>query len=127
MGTHHQSLAGAHFVFAVTSGLALMEANTPQTYQEAMASPDRDKWNESTVVEINGCKLQGTWVPVKRSSLPPDTNIIRVKWVFKVKTDENGKVTKYKARVTPKGFMQVKGKDYFEVFPIPVNTRHCVS
>ena len=53
---------------------------------------------------------------VKRSDLPRGTNIIPVKWVFKIKTDEKGVVTKYKARITPKGFKQRHGVDYFEVF-----------
>jgi hypothetical protein len=49
-------------------------------------------------------------------ALPKDTNIIRVKWVFKVKTDEFGAITKYKARITPKGYMQRFGVDFFEVY-----------
>jgi len=39
-----------------------------------------------------------------------------VKWVFKVKTDETGAITQHKARLTPKGFRQKEGVDYFEVF-----------
>lgn len=66
--------------------------------------------------EIEGCKAAQTWDVIPRSSLPASTNIIPVKWVFKVKTDENGIVTKHKARITPKGFKQQHGVDYFEVF-----------
>ena len=66
--------------------------------------------------EFDGCVAQGTWVLVQRATLPRNTNIIPVKWVFKVKTDEHGEVTKYKARITPKGFKQRHGIDYFEVF-----------
>ena len=112
----HQSIAGAHTVFAVTSGLAVIEAETPQSYQEAMSSVDSDKWHAAMKSEIDGCVSQNTWVVVERSSLPPNANVIPVKWVFKVKTDETGAVTKYKARITPKGFKQKHGVDYFEVF-----------
>jgi hypothetical protein len=49
-------------------------------------------------------------------TLPKGTNVIRVKWVFKVKTDELGAIAKFKARITPKGFMQRFGVDYFEVY-----------
>lgn len=81
-----------------------------------MASRDRVKWRAAAQAEFDGCVAQHTWVLVKRSSLPSSTNIIPVKWVFKIKTDENGAVTKYKARITPKGFRQRHGIDYFEVF-----------
>lgn len=103
-------------VFAITSGLALLEAATPSTYREAMASIARGKWRDATQAEWNGCVAQQTWVLVKRSDLPRGANIVPVKWVFKIKTDENGVVTKYKARITPKGFRQRYGQDYFEVF-----------
>ena len=38
------------------------------------------------------------------------------KWVFKTKTNELGEVTQHKARITPRGFQQKPGSDYFEVF-----------
>jgi hypothetical protein len=103
-------------VFAVTSGVALLEEQTPSSYQEAMASPDAKKWRAAAQAEFDGCVAQDTWELVPRASLPSGTNIIPVKWVFKIKTDENGVVTKHKARITPKGFKQRHGIDYFEVF-----------
>jgi hypothetical protein len=109
-------MAGAHTVFAVSSGVALLEANTPSTYHEAMASSESAQWRAAMKSEFDGCIAQETWQLVKRSDLPQGTNIIPVKWVFKIKTDENGAVTKYKARITPKGFKQRHGVDYFEVF-----------
>lgn len=112
----HRSMKGAHSVFAVTSGIALLEEETPSSYSEAMLSKDRKKWHTAAQLEFDGFVAQKTWVLVKRSDLPVNTNIIPVKWVFKIKTDENGVVTKYKARITPKGFRQRHGIDYFEVF-----------
>lgn len=56
------------------------------------------------------------WEVVPRASLPKGTSVTRVKWVLKVQTDETGAVIKYKARITPKGFMQRHGVDYFEVY-----------
>ena len=109
-------MAGAHTLFAVTSGVGLLEEKTPSTYREAMSCDDRAKWQEAMRSEYDGCLAQKTWTLVKRSDLPAGTNVIPVKWVFKIKTDENGVVTKYKARITPKGFKQKHGVDYFEVF-----------
>ena len=39
----HQSFKGAHTAFAATSGLALLEEQTPASYAEAMKSPDSAK------------------------------------------------------------------------------------
>lgn len=116
-GSHHQiSFANAHNVFAVTSGLALLEKETPENYKEAMASKDAPKWIKAMEAEFNGCVAAKTWKVIPRTSLPSGTNILRVKWIYKMKTDESGVIVKYKARITPKGFMQKHGQDYFEVF-----------
>ena len=112
----HQSLNGAHTVFAVTSGLALLEKETPQTFSEAMASEKSGEWMKAMKAEYDGCEAAKTWDIIPRAELPKGANVIPVKWVFKIKTDENGVVTKYKARITPKGFKQKYGQDYFEVF-----------
>ena len=100
----------------MTSGLALLEKETPQTYREAMAHPKREEWLKAMQAEFSGCEAMKTWQVLPRASLPKGANVIPVKWVFKVKTDETGAITKYKARITPKGFRQKKGVDYFEVF-----------
>jgi hypothetical protein len=41
--------------------------------------------------------------------LPPYQRAIPVKWVFKLKTGENGEVLRHKARLVVCGFMQKKG------------------
>jgi hypothetical protein len=109
-------MKGAQTVFAVLSGVSLLEKQTPQTYREAMAGPEKSKWRAAAEAEFAGCEAQNTWKLVDRATLPKATNIIPVKWVFKIKTDENGAVAKYKARITPKGFKQRHGVDYFEVY-----------
>ena len=111
-----KSLAGVHTAFAVLSGLICLDEQTPETAREALSGKDAIKWKEAMKAEYDGVVARKTWKTVTRASLPQNTNIIRVKWVFKIKTDETGAITKYKARITPKGFMQKEGIDYFEVF-----------
>ena len=48
--------------------------------------------------------------------LPNDRQAIENKWIFKKKTNADGIVTIYKARLVVKGFRQVQGVDYNEIF-----------
>eukprot|EP00961_Rhodomonas_salina_P139181 1872930-Rhodomonas_salina.1 len=41
---------------------------------------------------------------------------IPTRFVFKIKTDQYGNVTKYKARLVAKGFVQQKGTDFTESY-----------
>jgi len=43
---------------------------------------------------------------------------IDVKWVFKLKLNLDGKISKRKARLVARGFLQRKGLDYSEVFAL---------
>lgn len=98
------------------SGQALLEKETPGNYKEAMASKDVSKWVKAMKTEFDGCVASNTWDVVPITSLPVGTNILDVKWVYKIKPDVTGAIAKYKARITPKGYQQKYGQDYFEVF-----------
>ena len=101
---------------AVSAGTAVLESNTPQTWKAAMASDHADDWERAMQKEINSCEDKLVWTLVPRNELPRGANVLPAKWVFKTKTDSDGNVIEYKARVTPKGFLQKEGKDYFEVY-----------
>jgi hypothetical protein len=84
-----------------------------KTVWEALHGPDSDKWLASKESEIANLGSTKTWVETKR---PPGRKAIGCKWVFKVKTDADENVVKYKLRLVAQGFSQVPGVDFEQTF-----------
>ncbi|KAM0053531.1 putative RNA-directed DNA polymerase [Helianthus debilis subsp. tardiflorus] len=63
--------------------------------------------------ELDALHRNGTWTLVPPA---PHTNVVDCKWVYRLKTDQNGKISRYKARLVAKGFHQQHGVDYHETF-----------
>jgi hypothetical protein len=52
-------------------------------------------------VEIDQLEKQKTWNIV---DLPPNRKALKTRWVYKIKTDQDNQIIKYKARWVVKGF-----------------------
>ena len=87
--------------------------DAPLSYAAAQRSADNAKWEEAMQEELTGLQAQGTWKVV---DIPPDANLMRSKWVFKKKTDKDGNIVRYRARLVVKGYTQIHGVDYDETF-----------
>ncbi len=86
---------------------------TPNTYAQAIASPDAPQWQNAMEEEFNSLMRNGTYTLVP---LPSGRNVIRTRWLYKVKCRADGSVERYKARWVAKGFSQLYGVDYDETF-----------
>ena len=91
----------------------LLDMNEPTTYKVAMASADSKKWLNVMKSEMESMYENQVWNLV---DLPEGARPIECKWIYKIKTDMDGKIVVYKARLVAKGFKQIHGIDYDETF-----------
>ncbi|GJZ95525.1 putative RNA-directed DNA polymerase [Tanacetum coccineum] len=63
--------------------------------------------------EYRALMKNGTWTLVPPVS---NANVVDCKWVYKLKRDQHGAITRYKARLVAKGCNQQAGIDYHETF-----------
>ena len=89
----------------------------PQTYQEAMQSPDSENWKVAMNEEMNSLLANGTF---SLSTLPQGRTPVGGRWVYTIKEGADGDIT-YKARFVAKGYSQVKGIDFEETFAPTAN------
>jgi len=85
----------------------------PRSYEEALNSPDSDKWKEAIRKELDSHRENNTWTIVPK---PHNRSLIGCKWVFKIKRKADGSIDKYKARLVAQGFSQRPGIDYNETY-----------
>ena len=63
--------------------------------------------------EYNQLIKNGTWILVER---PLNRKVMKCKWVFRTKRNQDGQIEKYKSRLCLKGYLQLYGLDYTDTF-----------
>lgn len=58
--------------------------------------------------DLNNFERNQVWPLVERSN----SNVISIKWFFRMKKDENGVVTRNKVILAAQGFTQIEGLDF---------------
>jgi hypothetical protein len=106
LGTGVLDCCGAYWAL---SGEIIREPRSPK---DAMTLPQWPQWL-AAMEEMHRINELGTWELVLK---PADMNIVGCKWVYKVKRDQKGDVSRYKARLVAQGFTQVPGVDYVNTF-----------
>lgn len=96
----------------------LIEIYEPQNIEEALTSPQAKRWRHAIKTELDSLIQRKTW---ETTQLPEGKRCIGCKWIFKLKTDAEGNIRRYKARLVAQGFRQEKGIDYNETYSPVVN------
>lgn len=87
---------------------------TPETFEQAMACDESNKWKESMRDEIKSIVENKTW---KLVSVPPNgCKVIQGRWVYRTKSNLDGKIIKYKSRWVVRGFQQEEGYNFTDTF-----------
>ncbi|GKA04469.1 retrovirus-related pol polyprotein from transposon TNT 1-94 [Tanacetum coccineum] len=95
------------------SDSTLSELDEPANYKKAMASPEAAKWKEAMKSKIQSMYDNQVWNLVNTTT---GLKMVGCKWIFKKKTDMDGKVHTYKARLVVNGYTQTHEIDYEETF-----------
>ena len=99
------------------------EVYTPKSYSEAKNCKDAELWMEAIQAESQALLERGTFEIIHK--VPDGANIVKSKWVFKVKADPDGYIDRYKARLVAQGYTQREHLDYDpdKIFAPVVRTR----
>ncbi|CAI7859189.1 unnamed protein product [Closterium sp. NIES-53] len=73
----------------------------PATLKEALESSDAEEWKKAMESELKSIEENGPWELVE---LPEGRKAITSKWLFKIKSDADGKIERYKSRLVAKGY-----------------------
>ncbi|CAI7743439.1 unnamed protein product [Closterium sp. NIES-54] len=85
----------------------------PATLKEALESSDAEEWKKAMESELKSIEENGTWELVE---LPEGRKASTSKWLFKIKSDADGNIERYKSRLVAKGYQQKEKVDYKGLF-----------
>ncbi|GKC27383.1 retrotransposon protein, putative, ty1-copia subclass, partial [Tanacetum coccineum] len=99
---------------------SLGDFNELTSYKAAMLDLESNKWIDAMNAKIHSMMDNMVWVLV---DVPPGCKTVGSRWIFKKKTDMDGIVHVYKARLIAKGYTKLYGVDYEETFSPVIDIR----
>ena len=90
--------------------VAFIPSIEPKNPKEASTD---DYWIIAMQEELNQFECNDVWELVPH---PNNQSVIGTKWVYKNKIDEQGNITRNKARLVAQGYNQEEGIDFEETF-----------
>lgn len=87
-----------------------IDEKEPDGIEEALSGGESTEWKAAVISELKSLQKHGTWRIVSRSE---DIKAIPTKFVFNRKLNEDGSVSRYKARLVVKGYFQGTVEDTY--------------
>ena len=88
----------------------------PQSLAEALKSPFSGQWLKAIEDELTQLLEYGTFQFLPKNQLPRGRKPLTSKVVYRYKKNPSGDITKFKARLVVRGFMQIEGIDFVDTF-----------
>ena len=104
-----------HFALATINEIVCGKT-TPLSYREAKSLPEWEAWKESMEKEFRALQDMGVFELVKRTDLPKKSRVVKTKWIYKIKQNSDGTISKYKSRLVAQGFLLRWGIDYYDTY-----------
>lgn len=100
-------------ITCITDAIACVKSmGKPRSYTEAIRDPT---WHAAMHGKMTSITANHTWDLVP---LPPNIEPIAVKWIYKLKTDADGRRLLHKARLVARDDTQLEGIDFVEIFSL---------
>ncbi|KAG3062130.1 hypothetical protein PI124_g22721 [Phytophthora idaei] len=88
----------------------------PRNRREAMRSGFANFWRLAEMKEMAALKTKGVIEEIPSEEVPKHAKPINTRWVYDIKTDHQGYVIRFKARIVALGNFQRPGTDFRETF-----------
>jgi hypothetical protein len=114
----HVAIADNEFDFNVQCFLAGVQfydktSEAPKSYSKAMKAPGAASWSEAVDCKLSAMDRLEAWEVV---DIPPGAELLNTVWIFWKKFNENGALSKYKARLCAAGNFQTEGVNYTKTY-----------
>ena len=87
-----------------------------QSLIKALKSPLSRQWLKAIFNKLTQLLEFGTFKFLPKNQLPKSRKTLTSRVVYRQKVNKEGKITKLKARLVVRGFLQVKGINYIDTF-----------
>ena len=104
-----------------TEGHMARDVVAPKSYEQALKGRFASLWQDSIRAELENLRQHKVYTWCRRA---PGMRVIGSPiTAFKIKVDKNGRISQFKTRVCARGYLQIKGRDFYASFaPVSVIT-----